>query len=140
MEIIKKSLLLLLLIICNQSFTNAQIEKWVDENGKTHYGSRAPSGSSSENIKTPKFHSAQARIKKESVILYSTSWCPYCKKARAYLKKNSIEYIEYDIEKNALAKRKYDKAGGNGVPFIVKGQEVLAGFNVVNYDRFFTQQ
>ena len=139
MGIIKKSLFLLFLATCNQSFTNAQIEKWVDEHGKTHYGSRAPSGSSGQNVKTSTLQSSQSRIKKESVILYSTSWCPHCKKARAYLEKNSITYTEYDIEKDSLAKQRYEKAGGKGVPFIVKGRESLAGFTAGNYDHFFKQ-
>ena len=72
--------------------------------------------------------------------MYSTSWCPYCKKARAYLENNSIAYTEYDIEKNAFAKQKYQKAGGNIVPFIVKGQKSLGGFTAENYDRFFTKK
>lgn len=34
------------------------------------------------------------------VILYETSWCPYCKKARELLKEMGVSLIEYDIEKD----------------------------------------
>jgi len=120
-------------------FTTAQIEKWVDENGKTHYGSKAPAETKSKQVKTSTFSPTKPIAKKESVILYSTSWCPYCKKARAYLKKNAIAFKEYDIEKDLVAKRNYNKAGGRGVPFMVKGDNYVAGFSAEKYNTFFKQ-
>ena len=126
-------------LICCSSTSQAKIEKWVDENGKTHYGSRAPKGSEVESIKTPKYHPSQTgvKVKQERVVLYSTSWCPYCRKARAYLNRNGITFTEYDIEKDVTAKRNYDSAGGRGVPFLVKGNKAQGGFNTASYDSFF---
>jgi hypothetical protein len=34
------------------------------------------------------------------VILYQTSWCPYCTKAREFLKSTGVSLVEYDIEKD----------------------------------------
>jgi len=136
---IKKLATLLLALLCMPSLAVAEIEKWVDENGKTHYGSRAPKGSNSQYVKTPNAPPIKPLVKKEAVILYSTSWCPYCKKARAYLKKNAIAFTEYDIEKSATAKRNYDAAGGQGVPFMVRGTSSIGGFSSTNYDRFFNR-
>ena len=134
LKVIKYALFLSLGI---SSFSYAQIEKWVDENGKTHYGTRAPSGSGAKNVDVPVFQSVKPTAKKERVILYSTTWCPYCKKARAYLNKNRIAFIELYIEKDASAKRDYDAAGGRGVPFLVKGGKTQAGFKISSYDAFF---
>ena len=70
------------------------------------------------------------------IELYSTSWCGYCKKARAFLKENNIRYLEYDIEKDAYAKEKHEqllgshkKAGKTGVPLFVVDGKILYGFN-----------
>jgi len=133
-------LILSLLVLVSFSFSiEAKVEKWVDENGKTHYGSRAPSGSNVKNVKIPAYNSSQtvANGKQERVVLYSTSWCPYCKKAKAYLKQKGIVFSEYDIEKNAAAKSDYDSVGGRGVPFLVKGTKTQGGFTPASYDAFF---
>lgn len=63
------------------------------------------------------------------VILYATSWCPYCAKTRKLLQDNNIDYFEYDIEKSEEGRAEYTKLGGNGVPvLLIKGQ-VINGFN-----------
>ena len=136
MNINKKRTTLFLILLSTPLLSWAQIEKWVDKNGKTHYGSRAPSDSSSQHVKTSKVSPAKLTAKKDSIILYSTSWCPYCKKARAYLKKNAIKFKEYDIEKNTVAKRNYELAGGRGVPFMIKGKSSVAGFSEEKYNKF----
>ena len=128
----------LFVLIAVSFIANAQIEKWVDENGKTHYGTRAPSGRDTQNDEVPKFQPTNSSVaKKERVVLYSTSWCPYCKKAKAYLNKNRIAFTEYDIEKDATAKRNYKSLGGRGVPFLVRGSDVQGGFSAEKYDAFF---
>jgi len=70
------------------------------------------------------------------VVLYSTSWCGYCKKAREYFTRKGIPFVEKDIEKDQAAARELaDKAmragvAPQGVPVIdVKGKLIM-GFNV----------
>ena len=55
-------------------------------------------------------------VQEEDVVLYTTSWCPYCRKARDYFDQAGIPYTEYDIEKSARAYREYQKISGRGVP------------------------
>ena len=63
------------------------------------------------------------------VILYATSWCGYCAKARELLKANNIDYYEYDIEKSEDGNRQYKALGGRGVPvLLIKGQ-VIKGYS-----------
>lgn len=64
------------------------------------------------------------------VILYATSWCPYCKKTRQFLHKNRIHYVEYDIEKSAEGRRQYQQLGGRGVPVLNIDGKVVHGYNV----------
>jgi len=63
------------------------------------------------------------------IILLSTTWCGYCKKAKLFLKQNRIQFTEYDAEtsqKGRSLMRKYHKS--SYPTFIIKG-EAHSGFN-----------
>ncbi len=63
------------------------------------------------------------------VIMYSTAWCGYCKKARVLLNMQGVKYKDFDIEKSSSAKAEMRSLGGQGVPvFLIQG-EVVKGFN-----------
>ncbi len=64
-----------------------------------------------------------------AVRLYATDWCGYCKLTRAFFAANGIQYVEYDIEKSSEALKEHRKLGGNGVPLIVVGDDVIKGWN-----------
>jgi len=68
------------------------------------------------------------------ITLYVTSWCGYCRAARAYFDRIDVPYEEYDIEKDPVGKFKYDQYGVRGVPLIVINDEVISGFNRVAID------
>lgn len=124
---------------------NCEIYKWVDENGKTHFGDKKPSKLKAERIRlkintytsvtydTAKFGSGN------NVIIYSTEWCGFCKKAKKYFKKNNVAYTDYDIEKNAAAKKRYDEMGASGVPVILVGKKRMNGFSVAGFNRIYKQ-
>ncbi len=63
------------------------------------------------------------------VLLYATDWCGYCKMSREFFAANGIHYIEHDIEKSSTALSEHRKLGGNGVPLIKVGDEVISGYN-----------
>lgn len=63
------------------------------------------------------------------VVMYSTSWCPYCQKARAFFDQHNISYTEYDIEESSEAESRYRKLGGRGVPLILVGTEKIMGWS-----------
>ena len=65
----------------------------------------------------------------EPVVLYSTSWCGYCAKTRRFFERNKINYVEYDIEKSAIAKRQYDDLGGGGIPLVLVNRHLVRGYN-----------
>lgn len=64
-----------------------------------------------------------------TVILYGTDWCGYCAKARSFFKENGIQYTDLDVEKTTEGYEGHKKAGGNGVPVIVIGDQVLHGYS-----------
>lgn len=95
----------------------------------------APARSSVEQMKrsTP-----AATLATSAVVLYSASWCGYCKAAKAYLGSRRIAYQEVDVD-TAAGQASYAQAGGgNGVPLLVAGGERIQGFSPQAYDAFFT--
>ena len=69
---------------------------------------------------------AQAGCSK-SVILYSASWCPYCKQVRAILGRNQIKYTILDAttaEVQAIMRQRF---GDTAVPRTVIGGVVVEG-------------
>ncbi|WP_028468676.1 glutaredoxin family protein [Neptunomonas japonica] len=68
-------------------------------------------------------------VHEETAVLYSTQWCPFCKKARELFDEKGISYFEYDIENSEEGNAQYKRLGGGGVPIILINGEVLKGFN-----------
>ncbi|MEX2199616.1 MAG: glutaredoxin domain-containing protein [Burkholderiales bacterium] len=68
------------------------------------------------------------------VVMYATSWCPYCAKARAYFGRKGIAYTEYDVEKSPTANAEFKRLGGRGVPLILVGREKMSGFSEAGFD------
>ena len=52
------------------------------------------------------------------VVLYATDWCGYCKLTRRFLDQKGIPFKEYDIEKDAEARKAYEALGGRGIPVL----------------------
>ena len=91
-------LTLLLLPLTAPSQSVADIYKWVDENGKTHYSDKMPESGKANLVET-RVNTiegiSQDEIDSKKVVMYATSWCGYCRKARNYFKKNAIPFTEY---------------------------------------------
>jgi glutaredoxin len=63
------------------------------------------------------------------VVLYTTSWCPACKSAKAYLAQKGISYQEKDVEKSREAAEEFHRRGGGGVPMVVINGRQMTGFS-----------
>lgn len=143
--------IILLLIVFYPVVSFAAVYKWVDESGRVHYSDTPVKGaevkqfnnniSSYDSVTVKPYKSDKQTSTKSSsakkVVMYSTEWCGYCKKARKYFQQKGIPFVEYDIEKNATAKRQYDALGGRGVPVIVFGKQRMNGFSVASFERLY---
>ncbi len=69
------------------------------------------------------------QLSKTDVILYSTSWCPYCVKTRHFFRNANIPFTEHDIEKSPEHNRNYESYGLRGVPLIIIGPTVVQGYD-----------
>ena len=64
------------------------------------------------------------------VEIYTTPSCAYCKMAKEYFKKNSVDYVEYDVFKDITKRQEMlDKTHQFGVPVIVINGKVVVGFD-----------
>jgi len=64
------------------------------------------------------------------VKIYSTPTCPYCLRAKAYLKEKNVSFEDIDVSVNQEAADEMIKISGQmGVPVIVVGDEIMVGFD-----------
>ena len=64
------------------------------------------------------------------VIVYSTSWCPWCSRAKDFLKQNKIPFKDINVENNPEAAQEMaNKSGQMGVPVIDIDGKIIVGFN-----------
>jgi glutaredoxin len=128
---------------------HAEIYQWTDAEGVIHFGDRPPSGASAKHI-TVEINSYQSVTvepfeafqserpgNSHGVVMYSTSWCGFCKRARAYFRRQGIAYQEYDVENSAKGRRDYKKLNGHGVPIILVGRQRMNGFSVGRFQRLY---
>jgi glutaredoxin-like YruB-family protein len=73
----------------------------------------------------------------KQVVIYTTSHCPYCVKAKQYFTQKNIRYREIDIEKSTSGDAEFKKLGGTGVPLIMVGNTKLQGFSASKLDQLF---
>lgn len=149
LSLIVTSLLLVLMMI--SPVTQGDLYKWVDKDGRIHYGDSPPENAKLKKItgKVSSFSSVSVepfvydpniitrRKTSKSVVMYSTSWCGYCKKAARHFRQKKIPFTEYDIEKSAKAANEYKKLRGRGVPIILIGDRRMNGFNANTFDSLY---
>ena len=142
---------LMLVLMMTSTVTQGDLYKWIDKNGKTHYGDSPPDNAKLRKItgNVSSFTSVSVepfvydpknitkRTASKSVVMYSTSWCGYCKKAARHFRQNKIPFTEYDIEKNEKAAREYKKLKGRGVPLILIGDQRMNGFSAGTFDSIY---
>lgn len=62
------------------------------------------------------------------VVLYGTETCPYCAKARDYLRGRGVAFADYDVNHSPQAKQAFDKLEGVGVPLVIIGNRRIDGY------------
>ena len=158
---LKSFLLLIILFFLFQGTASAEYYKWEDENGNINITDYPPPTKSGKNVKVyqpepessdvspstknttqtePKAaYSRDTNVKprkSHEVVIYTTSWCPYCKMAREFLKSRNINFTEYDIEKDSeAAERKKRLDSKSGVPFAIINGQKIHGYSQSTYEQ-----
>lgn len=66
----------------------------------------------------------------KKVVVYSTPTCPFCMRAKQYLKESHIEFTDIDVSADqAAAQKMIDKSGQMGVPVLDIDGEMIVGFD-----------
>ena len=118
----------------------AQMYRWVDDNGKVHYSDQAPS-SGAKNVQkqslragqgssTPLPYTLQQAVRNFPVTLYVSEACAeICAHARELLNKRGVPYSEVTVADSADVAQLKELSGGNVIPVMTVGREVHTGFN-----------
>jgi len=115
----------------------AGIYRWVDSGGRIVYSDSPPKHGGTKSVKletgvvapTAPPEPKGAAVQGDKVRLYTTIWCGYCKKARAYLRSRNIPFDDIDVETTDRGRREYREIGGNGVPVIFVGERRMDGYD-----------
>ncbi|MCI7797004.1 MAG: glutathione S-transferase N-terminal domain-containing protein [Mollicutes bacterium] len=74
------------------------------------------------------------------IKIYSIDSCPYCLKAKNYLKSKNIPFKEINVSKNMGAKKEMiSKSKQSGVPVLDINGTIIIGFDKPAIDRFLTR-
>lgn len=64
------------------------------------------------------------------IIVYSTTFCPYCKMAKEYLDQKGVSYKDVNVqEDDEAAAEMIRKSGQMGVPVLDINGKIIVGFN-----------
>ena len=136
--------------------SGAQVFKWTDSAGKTHYGDKPPEDAKKQELKiTAKSYDGppqiedwaailrrptnvaglQARAASGGLTMFSATWCGPCKRAKAYMAQKGIAYRDVDIEASESNAKEYADFGGGGIPLFIAGEKRMRGFSPGALDR-----
>jgi glutaredoxin len=132
------------------SAVSGEVYKWKDKDGNIIFSDTLPPPGVNVEIKEfkedtterPKTREYFPKSKSESiqekrpyrdiyVIMYMTSWCPYCVKARTFLRSLDVNLIEYNIERDKSKREEMlsKSSGSTGVPLIDVEGIIIRGYN-----------
>lgn len=152
MRVRRLLLLLPIAAFLGWSPAQAQLYKWTDAQGRIHYSDKAPEPDKSKAAVTrietyagpavvsplekpgSSARSSPPAAAKGPVKLLTTSWCGYCRQARAYLNSRGIPFEDLDVEKSAQGRQEYRQLGGRGVPIILVGDQRMDGYSQARLD------
>lgn len=147
--------------LLSTSLTAATLYKSIAPDGKVTYSDQLPHdektvktltvrtpppGTAQTNAVTPtpdtgKSQQPDATPAPMNLVLFSATWCGYCRQAQAYLKQRGIAYQEHDIDTPSGRKAFAQSSTQRGIPLLIRnGSQKIRGFSKSSYDAFLSKQ
>ena len=142
--------LIALMLISAALPATAQMYRWTDESGKTHFtdtppppsakdvqkkrGS-VPGGGDGEGTSAPLPFVVQQAARDFPVTLYTTEGCEGCGEARKFLNTRGVPFREISVASEAQLAELKKAVGSNSVPSLLVGPTVVKGFEAGQYNR-----
>lgn len=63
------------------------------------------------------------------IVIFTTSSCSYCKRAKKLLASYKVKWCEKNITKSSQNLAVYNQLGGKGVPLTLFGSDIRHGYN-----------
>ncbi|MBI5008002.1 MAG: glutaredoxin family protein [Nitrosomonadales bacterium] len=83
---------------------------------------------------------AAAPARTSGVVLFTASWCGYCRQAKAYLAARGIAFREIDIDTSSGMAAYAEAGGGSGIPLLIAAGQSIQGFSPASYDALFARR
>lgn len=135
-RIVRRAGLGLALLLCAAS-ASAQMYKWVDASGKTHFTTTPPPPTAKTvNVRkasedapaVPLPYALSQAVRNAPVVLFTAESCSGCDMGRDYLKRRGIPFTEKTV-RTGNDEAKLKEAGSNGqLPLLVVGKNKSIGF------------
>ena len=77
----------------------------------------------------PRMCDAAVKPDADTLVMLSTSWCSYCRRARTFLQEQHIKHCEYDVETSADGRRLFARQTIRVIPIFMLRGDTLLGFN-----------
>ena len=143
----RPALLLIALLCCGTA--GAQVYKWKDGKGVTHYSDQPPPPTAKARVEVKSFGGGGGAVelppelagaaRDRPVTLYTTGQCDGCVNARAMLMARGIPFREKTVN-TADDQADLKQAGGNNqLPFLLVGRTKLAGYEQSAWDALLTE-
>jgi glutaredoxin-like YruB-family protein len=115
----------------NLDTAKQELENLLNERSKKQAAGSLPTSAESKPAadSVPKTNGARR------VVIYTTSHCGYCVKAKQYFAQKGISYQEFDVENSNTAREEFQRLGGSGVPLILVGDRRIEGFDRAALDQ-----
>jgi glutaredoxin len=139
-----------LALLSASSANSQQLFRWVDKDGKVHYGDVMPPPTEAKNVEAKKLgdsvieqddapYAVAQAMKNNPVTLYANNCGELCANAKALLAKRGIRYAEKNPESDPAAGAALKSMpGGLQVPTITIGAVNIAGFDEAGWNSALT--
>ena len=98
---------------------------------RSHHSGPASIGASiSGDVSEQELRQLSSAVKSDDVLIYTTTECPYCAQAKAWMTQYGFHYRECDAQVSNACAAELERLGGVGVPYlIVRGHHMKDGFD-----------